>query len=97
MCARPGHAAIAFAPVVVVDCHAAAAAAAAISIVIIIEFTKTIFVCIVSSSSSNDSNTDNYNIIDSKQIAIDRTIDNDNYTDEHCIDNDIRFAKLVNK
>jgi hypothetical protein len=89
-CAPDEGCAIASAHVVVVDRNAAAAAAT-VSIVVVVDVTKTIVVCIVNNNSNNNNN------IDSKQNTIDHTIVDKHYIDEHCIDNDIRFTKLVNK
>jgi hypothetical protein len=86
VCARRGGCAIASTRIVVGDRNAAAAAARTLSIVVVIEFTKPIVVCIVNNNNNN---------IDSKQ-----SIDHDKHyidTDEYCIDNDIRFTKLVDK
>ena len=93
VCARRGGCAIASAHVVV---NRNAAAASTISIVVIIEFTKTIIRIV---NNDNNNNNNNNNNIDSKQNSIDRTIV-DEYsidTDEHYIDNDIRFAKFLNE
>ena len=88
VCARRG-CAIASTHVVVVDRNAAAAAASTISIVVVVEFTKTIVVCIVNNNNNNN--------IDSKQNTIYHAIVDKQNTDEHYIDNDTRFTKLVNK